>query len=432
MPGSAAQAATSYQESMSQAQAAASRNDWNAFEKALKTAVQLSSATPARQATAMFALGNLYRDRQNPALAYNYYQSAYAKSPVQELKSLALLKMAQCQFACRQYNSAKQLLNMLASNNSNTIREEARQTSAVVEYWGGSRRAAEKLIAGYQASSIRDFAENSSYASVSALIWLRLFEDEKRRSGASSKEASEFAYQAALSLAKESKLNAQSLLAVIMGNVDRTNAQSKLKQAQLTETARYHSNQSDAKLIEALRLSLEHYGPEHKKTKELFEWNVHKMDSFESSKEMADMMINACTKAYGENDLRTIKAEESLGRLYIENKEDQYGYDIYQKCLSKLNKTGNNSGEAQDLRCGLNGLIGSRYAYDKDYVQAEPYLKAAAEAAREHTNYSFRIIIMQSYICTIKALGKTDRLAWAEAQLKEAESDIPVIHPAGF
>lgn len=427
-----ASAEDAYRESMAQAQAATSRNDWQGLERALNQAAKSSGNFPARYANAMYALGNLYRDRQNPAQAYNYYKSAYERSPVPEMRSLALLQMAQCQFACGQYGPAGQVLRMLASSNNPQIKEEARQTGAIVDYWGGNRKQAEQVFATKQAVSVRDFAENSGIANVSALIWIKLFEEEKRRSGASSKEANDLAFKAAYARSKDSKLNAQSLLTAIMGNGVQNSAQSKLKQAQLTEKARYHSKDQDAMLIEALKLSLEQYGPEHQKTKDLFECNVHHMDSFQSSKQMADMMIDACKKSYGDSDLRTIKAEEYLGQLYNEKHQEQYGCEIYERCLSKLNKSGNNSHEAKDVRCGLNGLIGSKYASHSNFAQAEPYLKEAAEAAKEHTNYSFRIVILESYIRTLKALGKNERLAWAETQLKDAESQIPVFYPPGF
>lgn len=427
-----ARADDAYRNSMAQAQAATSRNDWQGLERALNQAAKLSSDSPAHYANATYALGNLYRDRQNPAQAYTYYKAAYARSPVPELRSLALLQMAQCQFACGQYGPARQVLLMLASSSYPYIKEEARQTGAIVDYWGGNRKQAEQVFASKQAVSVRDFAEKSGIASVAALIWLKLFEEEKRLSGASSKESNDLDFRAAFARSQNSKLDAQSLLAAITGNGANYSAQSKLKQAQLTESARYHSKDQDAMILEALKLSLEQYGPEHKKTRDLFECNVHHMDSFQSTKQMADMMIDACKKAYGDNDLRTIKAEEYLGRLYNEKHQEQYGYEIYERCLAKLNKSGNNSHEAKDVRCGLNGLIGSQYASHSHFAQAESYLKEAAEAAKEHTNYSFRIVIMESYIRTLKALGKTERLAWAETQLKDAESEVPVLQIPGF
>ncbi len=429
-----------YNKAIARAGEAATRHDMPGMERALQEAIQCCGGNASYQTRAEFALGDLYRDWQRYGDAYKHYQNAYVKSPNLSVKQLAALNMARCQFACGQYGASQKCLALLAGCRDSQIATEAKLVGALNDYFCGRQRQAFEVVSstcnsrnyytdGKPANLLQcaECLDRGYFSQEAALVYLKLFEDEKRRKGAASKEANDLAFHACKALSQSSKFSAEYLLATMMGSSQKSSAQDKLKIAALQDSIRNTCGKDDEEIVTALKLSLQQYGPEHQTTVDIFNCNVHHMKSFSKAKQMADMMIQSCKSSYGENSLKTIKWESELARLYREAKQDDYGNELYKKCLAKLEHSGDQSNEALHEKCSLNGLIGLHYAQKKDYALADHYLQPAAEAAENYSNVSFRVCIIEGYLETERVLGKTEKVKWAEAELKDAMSKLPVL-----
>lgn len=435
---SAAEVSGNYQQALLQAQVARKRDDWKATETALRSACRLSSNNTNRNASAEFALGELLSDSMRYGEAEQHFRNAYFKCRTLDMRERALVALAQCNFISGQYAQSLRYLQLLASSQNLAIRQSSEVIAGLNAYYAGNqKKGLEHLSLSLDKYSravegektVRKYADcfaQSSRPKDAAIIFLKLLNDEKRRSGLSSKQSNDLAYEAASALSRASGFSAQSFLPMLLGVGEQSSAQAKLKLSNLVESVRNNTDVLDQKMEETLKLSIEQYGPDSEKTKTFFERNIHFVKSFGVRKRCIEMMINALRSKFAESSDEVCACEEELAVLYSEIGQDGAANEIYSAILAKIELSQDVSNSANYRRYKLYSILGEFNLGQNNLQLAELQLGKAVVLGRKMRSDGFSVWIVQQYIDVLRKLGKSDKLKEAEADLEEAKSKVQV------
>lgn len=196
--------------------------------------------------------------------------------------------------------------------------------------------------------------------------------------------------------------------------------QAKLKLDKSTASIKSTPNTLDQKLEEAVKLSIEQYGPASEKTKTLIDRYIYSVSTFAARKRIVDLVLNECLAKFDRCSKEVLDYEAKLAFLYSHAGNESKAREVFASSLAKVEKS-RNTGDDADLRCfKINSLLGESNLRDNNLQLAEFYLGKAVVYCKKHPTCNERVSLVTQYIVALKKQGKSAKVKDAEAELKEA------------